>query len=196
MKKILLIILGLVFLTSCTSELTGNVTRTSIFAVSNADSVHDFSVRTIDLYEKPLSDYSGKVLLIVNVASFCEYTYQYEGLQELYEQYVDQGFEILAFPSNQFGNQEPNSNTEIQGFCSSNYGVTFPLFDKVDVKGPNKISLFAYLEENAPYEKQGEPIQWNFEKILIRKNGTPYMRYNSDVEPMDLADEIELLLSE
>lgn len=197
MKKILLILFLLAFLTSCTTDLTGNVTNTAEFKVKTveADSIYDFSVRTIDLYEKPLSDYEGKVLLIVNVASFCQYTYQYEGLQKLYDTYHDKGFEILAFPSNQFGNQEPKSNTEIQEFCSAKYNVTFSLFDKVDVKGPNMIDLFAYLQAHTPFESQGEPVRWNFEKFLIQKDGTPYMRYRSDVEPSNLSDDIEMLLS-
>lgn len=138
-------------------------------------------VRDIDGKEVNLSDYKDKVLLIVNVASFCGYTKQYAGLQDLYETYKDKGFEILAFPCNQFGNQEPGSNEEIKNFCSSKYNVTFKLFDKVDVNGTNKYSLYAILTDN-PVTGKGD-IKWNFEKFLVGKNGKIIARFPTSVEP-------------
>jgi glutathione peroxidase len=130
-----------------------------------------------------LSDYRGKVLLIVNVASECGYTPQYKGLQELYGKYKNKGFEILAFPCNDFGGQEPGSNEDIQEFCSMNFGVTFKLFDKVKVLGNDKNKLFATLTDN---DITGtKDVKWNFEKFLISKNGDVVSRYNSKVKPDD-----------
>lgn len=138
-------------------------------------------VKDIDGKEVNLSDYKNKVLLIVNVASFCGYTKQYSGLQDLYENYKEKGFEILAFPCNQFGNQEPGTNEEIKNFCSSKYNVTFRLFDKIDVNGNNKSPLYALLTDN-PVTGKGD-IKWNFEKFVIGKNGKIVARFPSSVEP-------------
>ncbi|AFH50561.1 Glutathione peroxidase [Ignavibacterium album JCM 16511] len=145
------------------------------------DNVLSVKVKDIDGKEVNLSDYKDKVLLIVNVASFCGYTKQYAGLQDLYETYKDKGFEILAFPCNQFGNQEPGSNEEIKNFCSSKYNVTFRLFDKIDVNGNNKSPLYAILTDN-PVTGKGD-IKWNFEKFVVGKNGKIIARFPSSVEP-------------
>lgn len=132
-----------------------------------------------------LSEYNGKVLLIVNVASECGYTPQYSGLQELYAKYNEQGFEVLAFPCNDFGGQEPGTNDEIERFCSSNYAVTFKLFDKVKILGEDKSPLYKRLTNNAVTEKAD--VKWNFEKYLIAKNGEIVAKYSSGVKPMDIA---------
>lgn len=154
------------------------------------DNILSINVTDIDGEKVNLSDYKDKVLLIVNVASYCGYTKQYSGLQDLYETYKDKGFEILAFPCNQFGNQEPGSNEEIKNFCSSKYNVTFRLFDKIDVNGEKKSQLYAVLTDN-PVTGKGD-IKWNFEKFLIGKNGKIIARFPSSVEPT--SDKIVSLL--
>lgn len=145
------------------------------------DDILSVKVKDIDGKDVNLADYKNKVLLIVNVASFCGYTKQYAGLQDLYENYKDKGFEVLAFPCNQFGNQEPGTNEEIKNFCSSKYNVTFRLFDKIDVNGNNKSPLYALLTDN-PVTGKGD-IKWNFEKFVIGKNGKIITRFPSSVEP-------------
>lgn len=145
------------------------------------NNISDISVRDINNNEVNLSDYKGKVLLIVNVASKCGYTKQYKGLQEIYDQYNEQGFEILAFPCNQFGGQEPGTNEEIEEFCSVNYGVTFKLFDKIDVNGKNRSPLYERLTNNSAVEKRD--VKWNFEKFLIDKNGNVVKRFLTKVNP-------------
>lgn len=131
--------------------------------------------------EVKLSDYNGKVLLIVNVASKCGFTSQYEGLQKIYELYKDRGFEILGFPCNDFGGQEPGTNEEIKSFCSLNYGVTFQMFDKVHVKGDEKAPLFDLLTNNPATGRS--PIKWNFEKFIIDKEGNIIKRFRSITKP-------------
>lgn len=143
--------------------------------------ISDIVVKDMNNKDVKLSDYKGKVLLIVNVASKCGYTRQYKGLQEIYDRYNKQGFEILAFPCNQFGGQEPGTNEQIAEFCSTNFGVTFKLFDKIDVNGKNRSPLYERLTNNSAVEK-GD-IKWNFEKFLISKNGDIIARYASGVEP-------------
>jgi len=138
-------------------------------------------VKDIDGKDVKLADYNGKVLLIVNVASYCGYTKQYSGLEKIYKEYKDKGFEILAFPCNQFGEQEPGTNEEIKNFCSSKFDVTFRLFDKIDVNGDNKSPLYNILTDNSVTGK-GD-IKWNFEKFLIDKNGNVVARFPSKVEP-------------
>jgi glutathione peroxidase len=146
---------------------------------SDPINISDVKVKTMDGQEKTLSDYKGKVVLIVNVASKCGYTKQYEGLQLIYDKYKDKGFEILAFPCNDFGGQEPGTNEEIQSFCNSTYSVTFPLFDKIKVLGGDKSPLYSKL---IAFEPEGD-ISWNFEKFLIDKNGNVIGRYKSKVKP-------------
>lgn len=158
-------------------------------------SIYDFIVKDIDGKSIKLYEYKGKVLLIVNVASKCGYTPQYEGLQKIYDQYKDKGFEILAFPCNDFRGQEPGTNQEIKEFCSSNYGVTFKLFDKIKVLGDEKIPLYETLINSDSVEK-GD-VKWNFEKFLISKDGKVEERFRSKVKPEseEVTSAIEKLLT-
>lgn len=158
-------------------------------------SVYAYSARTITGEEKSLSDYDGRVLLIVNTASRCGFTPQYRELQQLYETYRHRGLEILAFPCNQFANQEPGSEEEIQKFCQTNYNVTFPLFSKVKVNGPEAHPLFKYLTETSP-GLLGKEIKWNFTKFLVNKRGEVVKRYAPQTSPKRIAKEIERLLEE
>ncbi len=145
------------------------------------NNISKITVKDINGQEVNISDYNGKVLLIVNVASYCGFTKQYSGLEEIYREYKDQGFEILAFPCNQFGNQEPGTNEEIKNFCSSKFDITFKLFDKIDVNGKDQSPLYSILTNN---EVTGNSeIKWNFEKFLIDKNGNVIARYLSKVDP-------------
>lgn len=145
------------------------------------DSIGDISVKDIDGNEVKLSDYAGNVLLIVNVASKCGYTPQYEGLENIYKKYKDRGFVILAFPCNDFGGQEPGTNEEIKSFCSLTYNVTFPLFDKIKVLGNEKSALYERLINNNSTEN-GD-IKWNFEKFLIDREGKIAARFRSGIKP-------------
>jgi glutathione peroxidase len=157
---------------------------TSLFDISSSNdsaNISEITVKDINLKEVKLSNYNGKVLLIVNVASKCGFTSQYEGLQNIYEKYKDQGFEVLGFPSHDFGGQEPGTNEEIKNFCSLNYEVTFPMFDKVQVKGNEKAPLFDLLTNNFVTGKS--PIKWNFEKFIINKEGNIVDRFRSMTKP-------------
>ena len=154
----------------------------------------DFTATTLDGREQDLADYRGKVVLVVNTASQCGLTPQFEGLENLYEKYVDQGLVILGFPCNQFGNQDPGSNEEIGAFCERNYGVSFPMFEKVDVNGEGAHPLFTWLRQ----EKGGvlgDKIKWNFTKFLVGKDGTVIKRYGSTTTPDKIASDIEQALS-
>ena len=151
-----------------------------------SNSISDITVKDMNGKDVHLADYKGKVLLIVNVASECGFTPQYEGLEKIYEKYKDKGFEILAFPCNQFGQQEPGTIDQIKDFCTTKYGVTFSLFNKIEVNGPNRSPLYATLTSNTNTE-QGD-IKWNFEKFLISKDGQIVARYRSKVTPQ--SDEI------
>ncbi len=159
------------------------------------ESIKNIVVKDMSGKDVKLGSYEGKVVLIVNVASKCGYTPQYKGLEEIYEKYKDKGFEILAFPCNDFGGQEPGTNEEIQQFCTSTYDVTFKLFDKIKVLGEDKSPLYSILTAQPAYEK-GD-VKWNFEKFLIDKNGNPVARFRSKVKPeseeMKLAIEAELM---
>lgn len=141
-----------------------------------------------------MSKYKGKVILIVNVASECGFTPQYEGLETLYKTYHKQGLEILAFPSNQFGEQEPGTNKEIQTFCKVKFGVTFPLFSKIDVNGDKTHPLYVFLKKEATGFLGSESIKWNFTKFLIDKKGNVVDRYGSATKPAKIAKDIETLL--
>ncbi|MCM3740481.1 glutathione peroxidase [Oceanobacillus luteolus] len=157
-------------------------------------SVYEYQAKTINGEEKSLADFEGKVLLIVNTASECGFTPQFKGLQELYKEIVNEKFEILGFPCNQFGGQDPGSDEEISSFCSANYGVSFPMFSKVDVKGENAHPLFKYLTS----EQKGiltEDIKWNFTKFLVDKNGKVVDRFSPQKEPAKLKKDIELLIN-
>ena len=188
--------------------------------VEQTSGIYDITVKDIDGSDVSLASYKGKVLLIVNVASKCGLTPQYEGLEALYLKYKDQGLEILAFPCNQFLGQEPGTNEEIQSFCSLNYNVTFPLFDKVDVNGENESPLYTYLKEQAPFKgypegtedfaamldeihqktgtgfDQGDAIRWNFGKFLVSKDGKNIMRFEPMVSPTELEADIQRMLEE
>lgn len=157
-------------------------------------SVYDFTVKTIEGKDLSLSNYRGKVLVIVNVASRCGFTPQYEGLEKIYKKYKEQGFEILGFPCNQFGSQEPGSETEIKSFCELNFGVTFPLFTKIDVNGEMASPLYHYLKEANPGLLGTEAIKWNFTKFLVDRQGNPVKRYASTTTPEGLEKDIEGLL--
>lgn len=182
-------------------------------------SIYDFKAITIDGEEISLEQYKGKVLIIVNTASKCGFTPQYEGLEKLYEQYKDKDFEILGYPSNQFAGQEPGESNEIKNFCTINYGVSFQLFEKSDVRGENVLPLFKYLTEeitfkgfdlNKPNEKklndmlekrfpeflEGDSVKWNFTKFLIGRDGNIVGRYEPTTEPSAMSIDIEKLLAE
>ena len=148
-------------------------------------SVHDFAAKSIDGKDVALADYKGKVLLIVNVASKCGFTGQYEGLQRLYETYKDQGFVILGFPANNFLGQEPGTDAEIQEFCTLNYGVTFPMFAKISVKGKDMHPLYAYLTSKETNPEFGGAISWNFNKFLVGRDGKIAGRFGSRTKPDD-----------
>ena len=155
---------------------------------------YDFNVKTITEEERSMSDYKDKVVLIVNVASECGFTPQYEGLEKLYQNYHKQGLEILAFPCNQFGGQEPGTPKQIQHFCKVNFGVTFPLFAKIDVNGEHTDPLYVYLKEKAPGILGTQSIKWNFTKFLIDKKGNVITRYGSSTKPDEISTDIEKLL--
>jgi len=163
------------------------------YGAAEVKSVYDFKVKNIAGDEVNLKDYEGKVLLIVNVASKCGYTPQYKGLQELYDKYKDQGLAILAFPANNFGQQEPDTNAEIREFCDSNYNVTFDLFSKISVKGDDQADLYAFLTDPNQTGEHGSEIKWNFEKFLVNKKGEVVGHYRSKTEPMseELVGDIE-----
>lgn len=156
--------------------------------------LYDIQVKEANGNEVSLKDYEGKVLLIVNTATGCGFTPQYEGLQKLYDKYKDQGFEILDFPCNQFGNQAPGSNDEIHEFCTLKYNTTFPLFSKIDVNGKNADPLFVYLKENSK-GFLGSNIKWNFTKFLVDRNGNVLERFAPTVEPEKIEDKIAELLA-
>ncbi|WP_028550238.1 glutathione peroxidase [Paenibacillus sp. UNC451MF] len=180
-------------------------------------SIYDFQVNSIEGNVVELSKYVGKVLLIVNTASRCSYSRQFAGLQNLYEAYQEKGLEILGFPCNQYNNKEPGSNFEIQKYCESNFRVTFPLFEKMEVRGPSAHPLFQYLTQQAPfqgYDTQisagqwmrdfllekypdlyaGDGIKWNFTKFLIDRNGHVHGRYETTKEISDLESDLKSLL--
>ncbi|MCA9448842.1 MAG: glutathione peroxidase [Candidatus Omnitrophica bacterium] len=168
------------------------------YAAKEAKSVYDFTVKNIAGDDVSLKDYDGKVLLIVNVASKCGYTPQYEGLQDLYEKYKDDGLAILAFPANNFGQQEPGTNEEIREFCDSNYQVTFDMFSKISVKGDDQADLYAFLTDASKTNGHGSEIKWNFEKFLVNRKGEIVGHYRSKVTPLsdELVGDIEKALGE
>ena len=156
--------------------------------------VYEFSAKSIDGKDVPLSEYRDKVLLIVNVASRCGYTPQYQGLEALYEKFQDKGLAVLGFPCNQFGAQEPGTEAEIQGFCSAKFGVKFPLFAKIDVNGEQAHPLYKYLTSAKPGILGTEKIKWNFTKFLIDRQGEPVKRYAPGTEPEAIAGDVQGLL--
>lgn len=158
--------------------------------------VHDFQVRDLDGQAVDLARYRGKVLLIVNVASECGFTPQYRGLQALYDKYRERGFEILGFPCNQFGHQEPGDEAQIGAFCERNYGVGFALFSKIEVNGRDAEPLYAWLKHQAPGLLGSEAIKWNFTKFLVGRDGTVVKRFAPKTTPEQIDAEIDALLEE
>lgn len=156
--------------------------------------IYEYQVKNAQGEMVPLSTLSDKVVLVVNVASKCGFTPQYEGLEKLHQKYKDKGLTILAFPCNQFGAQEPGSDQEIQSFCKLNYGVSFPVMSKIDVNGSDTDPLYAFLKENAPGILGTELIKWNFTKFLINKKGEVINRYAPQTKPEDLDLAIEAAL--
>ena len=219
MKKLFfLAVVALMMATNCNNQnnKTAQVATEPEPVVEQTSGIYDITVKDMDGSDVSLANYKGKVLLIVNVASKCGLTPQYEGLEALYQKYKDQGLEILAFPCNQFLEQEPGTNEEIQSFCSLNYNVTFPLFDKIDVNGEAESPLYTYLKKQAPFKgypecteefaaqldqihqktgtgfDQGDAIRWNFGKFLISKDGKTILRF----EPMVTPDMMEGAIQE
>jgi len=170
---------------SCMRKLifTGVVMTAALFGASN---VLDFTLNSIDGKPAPLSQYQGKVVLIVNVASRCGYTPQYEGLEKVYEKYKDKGFVILGFPANNFLAQEPGTNEEIKTFCSSKYNVTFPMYSKISVKGADIHPLYRFLTDKQTNPASGGDINWNFTKFLVGKDGKVIARFEPAVTPESL----------
>lgn len=159
-----------------------------------SDTVYGFACQTPSGEAKSLGDYSGKVLLVVNTASKCGFTPQFEGLETLYNTYKDRGLEILGFPCNQFGKQDPGSNDEIMEFCQLNYGVSFPMFGKIDVNGSGADPLFKHLKKEAPGALGTQGIKWNFTKFLIDTSGNVVRRYAPKDTPKAIAKDIEKML--
>lgn len=157
--------------------------------------LHGFEFRSLgDAAPVPLADFAGKVVLIVNTASQCGFTPQYAGLQRLHETYAGRGLVVLGFPCNQFGGQEPGDAGDIAQFCERNYGVSFPLSEKVDVNGANAHPLFRFLTTALPGVLGTQPIKWNFTKFLVDRQGKPFKRYAPTTTPADLEKDIEALL--
>jgi glutathione peroxidase len=191
MKSVLFsfIILTVAIMTTQTAALPNTGTA------DKATGAYAFTMKTIDGKEKHLSDYQGKVALIVNVASFCGNTKQYAALEDLYKKYKDKGFVILGFPANNFGAQEPGTDAEIKNFCTSKYDVTFDMFSKISVKGEDQHPFYKYLTTDTGFNGD---IEWNFAKFLVDKHGTVAARYKPKTVPMDeqVIKKIEELLSE
>src|SRR4029078_7883751 len=157
-------------------------------------SIYDFSAKTLQGKEVALADYRDKVLLIVNTASKCGFTPQYEGLEALYETMGKRGLTVLGFPCNQFGKQEPGSAEEIGAFCQMNYGVTFPMFDKIEVNGPNAHPLYDFLKSQQPGLLGTKSIKWNFTKFLVNKRANVVGRFAPQTKPQDIEKAIEKVL--
>jgi len=162
----------------------------------HAQSFYDFNATSIDGQNISMSNYEDKVVLVVNTASECKFTPQYEGLQALYSKHKDKGLVILGFPSNQFREQEPASNKEIHFFCTSTYHVDFPLFEKIDVNGKNAIPLYKYLKKEKTGFMWTESIKWNFTKFLVDKKGKVIKRYGSTTTPKEIEKDIIKLLKD
>jgi len=156
--------------------------------------VHDFEAKTIDGGTRALADYRGKALLVVNVASKCGFTPQYTGLEALYRRYAGRGFAVLGFPCDQFGHQEPGDEAEIANFCRTSYDVTFPMFAKIEVNGPDAHPLFQHLKQAAPGVLGTEGIKWNFTKFLVAPDGRVVKRYAPNDKPESLAQDVEAVL--
>ena len=156
--------------------------------------IYDFTARALDGHELPLAQFRGRVVLIVNTASKCGFTPQYKGLEELYQQYRERGLTVLGFPCDQFGHQEPGSEGEIGAFCERNYGVTFPLFGKIEVNGPGAHPLYRWLSEQKRGLFGSARIKWNFTKFLVGRDGRVVARFAPTTTPASLAKRVEALL--
>ncbi|UUZ65368.1 glutathione peroxidase [Polaromonas sp. P1-6] len=157
--------------------------------------VYDFEARQINGQSVPLSEFTGKVMLIVNTASQCGFTPQFGGLEELHKNYADKGLAVLGFPCNQFGSQDPGNDSEISEFCQVNYGVSFPMMSKIDVNGPAAHPLYKWLSSEAPGLLGSKAIKWNFTKFLVGKDGQVIKRYAPTDKPADLAKDVEAALA-
>ncbi len=190
MKYTTVIILAALFMGQVTI-----VAQTKEKQMETQPALYSFTMKTIDEKEKKLSDYKGKVLMIVNVASKCGHTPQYKGLEAIYEKYKDRGFMILGFPANNFLWQEPGTDSEIKQFCSTKYGVTFDMFSKISVKGNDQHPLYRYLTEESPVPGA---VKWNFQKYLVDRKGNVVEKYAPGTEPTEkeVIAEIEKLISE
>jgi glutathione peroxidase len=166
----------------------------AVLMAAQTPMVYDFTLNDIDGKPVSLTQFSGKVLLLVNTASFCGNTPQYNDLEKMYEQYREKGFEILAFPANNFGQQEPGTNAEIKTFCNTKYSLTFPLFSKISVKGEDKHPLYRYLTEQSPFP--GE-VEWNFQKYLVDRSGKVVARYPHRMKPLapEIVQDVERVLA-
>jgi len=164
-------------------------------AKGNVMNIYNFNVVDIDGKEVSISKYKGKVFLIVNVASKCKFTPQYEGLENLYQEYKDKGFMVLGFPSNDFANQEPEDNSKIKVFCTSNYKVHFDMFSKIDVNGDKTDPLYSFIKKAQTGFFGTESIKWNFTKFLVSKEGKVIKRYGSTTLPKEIKKDIEILLN-
>lgn len=162
----------------------------------DAKNFYSFKVKAVDGSDKDLADFKGKVVMVVNVASKCGFTPQYKGLEELYKKYHEKGFVVVGFPCNQFGQQEPGSNEEIQKFCKLTYDVDFPIMAKIDVNGDNTAPVYSWLKSSIPGVFGTEAIKWNFTKFLISRNGKVLERFAPQTKPEDTVKAIEKALAE
>lgn len=190
-RWVMMMMLGLALGCEPTTETQTEEKKTVTQAEGSAETVHGFTLDTIEGTSEPLSQYAGKVLLMVNVASQCGFTPQYEGLQKLHETYGDKGLVVMGIPANEFGGQEPGSDEEIKGFCESRFNVTFPMYSKIVVKGEGQHPLYAHLTS------KGGAVTWNFNKFLVGKDGKLIKRYESKVKPQspELVGAIETALA-
>lgn len=161
----------------------------------STENFYQFKAKSLEGKEISMKEYKGKVVLVVNTASKCGFTPQYEGLEALYKKFKDKGLVILGFPCNQFGGQEPGNATEISNFCSLKYGVSFPMFSKIEVNGDNAHPLYKFLKTQLP-GTLGNELKWNFTKFLLDRNGKPIQRYGSTTKPENITEDIEKLLAE
>lgn len=196
MKNLIIIVIMALAIAGCSSVKKNGESEKNANQValnSTTQTFYDFSALNMQGKEIKLSDYKGKIVLVVNTASKCGFTPQFADLEELYKKYSSRGFVLLGFPSNQFANQDPGSNEEILEFCKANYGVTFPMFEKIDVNGENAHPVYTYLKNSVP-NAEPEKIKWNFTKFLIGKDGKTLKRYESRVKPADIEADIQELL--
>jgi len=191
-------LISVLFMVALGSAITGSpfaqAEERGVLMAAKTATLYDFTMNDIDGKPVNLGDYKGKVLLLVNTASLCGNTPQYTDLERVYEQYQNEGFEVLAFPANNFGQQEPGTDSEIKGFCLTKYSVSFPLFSKISVKGPDKHPLYQYLTEQSPFP--GE-VEWNFQKYLVDRSGRVVGRFHHRTKPLapEIVNEIERVLA-